>query len=156
MPRVKKSLQLVTEDYTLSGEICKAATDTEQRIVFGWAYVCKDEDGQQVIDKSGERITDPAELEIASYAFMLNSRVGKDWHDLMKAEGYQPGMPAASVVESMFFSVEKMEAMGIPVGTLPVGWWIGMKVHDDDLWDEYEAGNRQMFSVHGAGLARAA
>jgi len=150
MPKTARRVPLEVVDFDLTGEVSKA--DTEHQMVFGWAYVAQDANGQQIIDKSGEFISDPEELEMASYAFMLNSRVGKDWHDLVKDDS--PNGPAASVVESVFFSKEKQAAMGIPEGVLPVGWWIGMKVHDPALWEEYRGGNRSMFSIHGQALAR--
>ena len=39
------------------------------------------------------------------------------------------------MVESCVFTVEKQRAMGIPEGTLPVGWWIGFHISDDDAWE---------------------
>ena len=44
-------------------EVAKA--NDEQQIVFGWAYITHDKDGKQQVDKSGELISDPAELEKA-------------------------------------------------------------------------------------------
>ena len=38
----------------------------------------------------------------------------------------------ARLIESAVFTKEKMEAMGIPEGTLPTGWWIGFQVTDAD------------------------
>ena len=33
-----------------------------------------------------------------------------------------------------------MAAMGIPEGTLPVGWWIGFQVTDADVWEKVKDG----------------
>jgi hypothetical protein len=50
---------------------------------------------------------------------------------------------------------EKWEAMGIPEGTLPVGWWVGFKVNDAEVWKAVKDGKYKMFSVHGSGLRKA-
>ena len=42
-----------------------------------------------------------------------------------------------------------MAAIGIPQGTLPVGWWIGFKVTDDDVWEKVKDGTYSMFSIEG-------
>ena len=127
----------------IEGEIAKS--DDEKQIVFGWAYVSHNESGEQLVDKSGEFIPNPVELEDAAYDFVLKSRSGSDQHS-------KPSV--STMVESVVFSKEKCEAMGIPEGTLPTGWWVGFKVHDTDTWKEYKAGNRPMFSVHGSGLKK--
>ena len=46
----------------------------------------------------------------------------------------------AVLIESVVFTEEKMKAMGIPAGTLPVGWWIGFKVLDEDVWEKVKSG----------------
>ena len=45
--------------------------------------------------------------------------------------------------------VKKMEAMGIPVGTIPVGWWIGFLVTDEEVWEKVKDGTYTMFSIEG-------
>ncbi len=39
--------------------------------------------------------------------------------------------------------------MGIPPGTLPVGWWIGFYVDDDEAWEKIKNGTYKMFSIEG-------
>ena len=39
--------------------------------------------------------------------------------------------------------------MGIPEGTVPVGWWIGFKITDDDAWNRVKSGHYKMFSIEG-------
>lgn len=133
----------MTETFEVVGEIAKA--DDEQQIVFGWAYVSHSADGTQQIDKSGEFVSDPHELEKAAYTFVLNSRVGGDSH-------VRKGV--STLVESVVFTKEKREAMGIPEGVLPTAWWVGFKVHDAELWKEYKAGLKTMFSIHGKGVRK--
>jgi uncharacterized protein YndB with AHSA1/START domain len=150
MPRIANRRDVTTETVTFTGEVSKF--DDEKRLVFGWAYVTHDAEGVQVVDKSGEFVSDPEELEMASYKFMANSRVSEDWHG--KTVTKDDGTGVGTVVESVFFSPEKCEAMGIPEGVMPTGWWIGVKVHKDDVWDAIKAKERSMFSVHGAARAR--
>ena len=42
-----------------------------------------------------------------------------------------------------------MKAMGIPEGILPVGWWIGFKVTDPEVWEKVKDGTYSMFSIEG-------
>ena len=58
----------------------------------------------------------------------------------------------STMVESMVFTPEKAEAMGIPQGIVPTGWWVGFKVEDDRLWSQVKDGRYQSFSIHGSGV----
>jgi hypothetical protein len=133
----------VSDDFEVHGEIAKQ--DDEQQIVFGWAYVSHDAMGVQQIDKSGEFVPDPEELEKAAYQFVLNSRDGGDLH-------VRKGV--STLVESVVFTKEKCEAMGIPAGTMPTGWWVGFKVHDAEVWKAHKQGQRSSFSIHGKGVRK--
>lgn len=53
------------------------------------------------------------------------------------------------LVESCVFTAEKQKAMGIPEGTLPIGWWIGFKIEDDAAWARVKNGTYKMFSIEG-------
>ena len=55
----------------------------------------------------------------------------------------------AVLIESVVFTDEKIRAMGIPAGTLPIGWWIGFKVLDKDVWEKVKDGTYPMFSIEG-------
>ena len=95
--------------------------DEDQRLVFGWASVCE-VNGEPLYDREGDMIP-PDELEKAAYDFVLNARIAGELH-LRKGVG--------DMVESIMFTVEKQEALGIDLGM--VGWWIGFKVTDDSVW----------------------
>jgi hypothetical protein len=56
------------------------------------------------------------------------------------------------MVESCVFTKEKMQAMGIPEGIVPEGWWIGFYVEDDEAWEKVKDGTYQMFSIEGQGI----
>ena len=98
-------------------------TNNEKMQAFGWASVAIAENGETLEDWQGD-IIEPDELESAAYKFVDLYREGGEMH-------------------------EKMAAMGIPEGTLPVGWWIGFQVTDADVWEKVKDGTYSMFSIEG-------
>ena len=117
-----------------------AKSDDDRHLAFGWANVSI-RAGGEVIEDWQEDIIEPEELERAAYNFVELYREGGEMHE-------RGG--AAVLVESVVFTEEKLAAMGIPAGTLPVGWWIGFKVLDDDVWEKVKDGTYSMFSIEGA------
>ena len=83
----------------------------------------------QALGCEGYRLIElePEELESAAYQFVELYREGGEMHE-------RGG--CAVLVESMVFTKEKQQALGIPDGTLPIGWWIGFKVTDEDVWSK--------------------
>lgn len=116
-------------------------TDEDQRLVFGWASVAITIDGQTLEDRQHDMI-DPEDLEEAAYEYVLNFRDTGEEH----LPGYRK---KGKLVESCVFTPEKQRAMGIPEGTLPVAWWIGFKIDDDDTWQRVKNGTYRMFSIEG-------
>lgn len=114
-------------------------SDDDKRLAFGWANISIDETGEQLVDWQEDMI-DPEELENAAYEFVRLYREGGEMHERGDC---------AVLVESVVFTEEKMQAMGIPAGTLPIGWWIGFKVTDDDVWEKVKSGEYPMFSIEG-------
>lgn len=59
----------------------------------------------------------------------------------------------SSIINGRIYSqpaVNKVsDCLGIPEGTLPVGWWIGFKVLDEDVWEKVKSGEYPMFSIEG-------
>lgn len=132
-----------SEEFTIS------KTDNDKQLVFGWAYVSHDHEGNEVVDKSGDYIEDPWELEEAAYRFVMHSRQGGQDH---ARDGDSP-VVKSTMVESMVFTAEKAEAMGIPPGVLPTNaWWCGFKVEDPTLWQGVKDGRYTSFSIHGSGV----
>lgn len=129
------------EDNDTSFEIQK--TDSDKRLVFGWANVATRANGEVIQDWQDD-IVEPEDLEEAVYEYVLNFRDGGEEH--------QPGLrKKCRMVESVVFTEEKLEAMGIPSGTVPLGWWIGFYVDDDEAWKKVKSGHYKMFSVEGSG-----
>ena len=114
-------------------------SDDEKRLVFGWANVSVRADGELIKDWQDD-IVEPEVLENAAYQFAELYREGGEMHE-------RGG--TAVMIESMVFTEEKMQAMGIPSGTLPVGWWIGFRILDDDVWEKVKDGTYSMFSIEG-------
>lgn len=127
-------------ELSADGDIAKADEDT--RNVFGWAYVTHDLEGNVNVDKSGDFIDEVTEIEKSAYDFVLNSRQGDADHTNVKG---------ATLVESMVFTPEKIEKMGLAAGSVPLGWWIGFHVEDDATWDRVKKGELRAFSIHGKG-----
>ncbi len=122
----------------LRGEFQKL--DEEQQLVFGWASVAEDESGQ-LIDKQGD-VLDLPSLEIAVYDFVLKSRRADEMHRVDDV---------GILVESILFTPEKLEKMGMPAGSVPLGWWTGWKITDAGVWDKIKKGEYRMFSIRGEG-----
>lgn len=116
-----------------------AKSDDDRHLAFGWANVAIRSDGE-VIEDWQDDIIEPEELENAAYRFVELYREGGEMHE-------RGG--AAVLVESVVFTEEKMAAIGIPAGTLPIGWWIGFKVLDEDVWEKVKDGTYSMFSIEG-------
>lgn len=115
--------------------------DEDKRLVFGWALVSADKDGNKLIDHQGDMV-DPDDLEDGAYEYVLNFRdAGEEHIGTLRKK--------ARMVESCVFTPEKMKAIGIPEGTIPVGWWIGFYVDDDTTWERIKSGKYKMFSIEG-------
>ncbi len=119
--------------------ILKSSED--ERLVFGWASVCVTVDGESVLDKQDD-VIDPYELERAAYEYVLNFRAAGEEH-IPEKRG------KARLVESCVLTEEKQKAMGIPFGSVPVGWWIGFHVDNDEAWEKIKDGTYRMFSIEG-------
>ena len=116
--------------------------DDDQHLVFGWANISVTTNGETVLDLQ-EDIIEPEELEQAAYNFVLESRDGGEMHE-------QTGV--ATLVESVVLTEEKQMAMGIPAGFVPVGWWVGFKVEDEEVWQKVKTGEYSMFSIGGTAI----
>lgn len=127
------------ERQVIKGKFKIAKSDDEKKLAFGWANVSVRADGE-IIEDWQKDIIDPEELENAAYEFAELYREGGEMHE-------RGGV--AVMIESVVFTEEKMQAMGISVGTIPVGWWIGFKVLDDDVWEKVKDGTYPMFSIEG-------
>lgn len=127
----------------VAGEIVKS--DNESQTVFGWAYVTHNRNGELNIDKSGDFVETVDEIEKTAYDFVLKSRKGDADHT---------NVHASDLVESIVFTPDKIAKLGLPAGSLPLGWWVGFKVNDAATWDRVKKGELKAFSVHGKGTRK--
>ena len=135
-----------THDVVWAGTFAKL--DDEQHLAFGWASVVE-LDGQPVVDRQGDYIT-AEDLEKAAYAYVHKSRVGGDMHE----RGPDDTVAKVSdLVESVVFTDEKVEKMGLP-DDFPRGWWVGFKIHGEESWDRVKKRERTGFSIHGRGIRK--
>lgn len=139
-----------------------AKLDVPRYQSFGWAYISKDQFGKTVFDSHGD--TMPInELEIGVYDYMLDSRVGGEMHERTglgkaassKSTALEFDLPrqVSSVIESVVFTPEKIEKMGLPEN-FPQGWWIGQQHAPGPTWEKIAKGEYTMYSVHGDGIRR--
>ena len=131
-----------TAEETVRGRFAVQKSDDDKRLAFGWASIAIDEAGNVLQDQQQD-IIDPDELEKAAYNFVRLYREGGEMHE-------RGG--CAVLVESVVFTKEKMAAMGIKDGMLPVGWWIGFYVLDDEVWAKVKSGKYSMFSIEGTAV----
>lgn len=114
---------------------------SEKGLVSGWANVSVLANGDIPLDWEGDIIA-PEELEDAAIEFMENYAISGVMHT---------GDPVGTVVESIMFTKEKQEAIGIPPGTVPEGWFITVKIHDTEVRQKVKDGVYSMFSIQGKG-----
>lgn len=135
----KTSIKKVDSQSMIKGKFKITKSDDDKMLAFGWANVSITTTGKEIVDYQ-EDIIEPEELENAAYKFVELYREGGEMHE-------RGG--AAVLVESIVFTKEKMKAIGIPEGILPIGWWIGFKVLDKEVWEKVKDGTYPMFSIEG-------
>lgn len=115
--------------------------DEIRGLVFGWAKWSEDPEnrGYLLTDTQGDVIT-PEDLEDSAYEYVLTSRDAGEMH---VTKG------AATLVESFMVTPEKLHQMGLEADALPIGWWVGYKVHDEDVRKRIADGTYTGFSVEG-------
>ncbi len=139
MKKFSELIEKSISDNVIKGRFKVMKSDDEKMLAFGWANVSMRVDGELIEDWQGD-IIEPEELESAAYEYVRLYGDGGEMHE-------RGGV--AVLIESVVFTEEKMQVMGIPVGTLPVGWWIGFKVLDEDVWKKVKDGTYPMFSIEG-------
>lgn len=141
-----KAREEPTTAQTDTGPVIKSRFDIkksneDKMQAFGWASISIIENGDQIEDWQNDMI-DPEDLENAAYEYVLNYRGNGEMHEPDKRI-------VGTIIESVVFTPEKMAAMSIPEGTLPIGWWIGVQVSDPEVWKKIKDGTYTMFSIEG-------
>lgn len=125
----------------LQGSYEVAKADDDAQILFGWASVAVTKEGDEVVDAHDDVIA-IEDLENAAYDFVLKSRASGEDH---------AGQTDGEVVESIVFTEEKLEALGLAKGALPLGWWIGVHIPDRESFERAKTA-KQMFSIEGTAV----
>lgn len=124
----------------LSFDVKKVSPD-EQMLVYGWLSVAVTKDGRAVVDHHGD-VIDIYTLEKAANDYMLDARgVGLE-HERFRGIG--------RVVQSKVYTPEVVEQMGLAPGSVPLGWWFGLKIDDPKVWARVKSGELKMFSIGGS------
>jgi hypothetical protein len=118
----------------------KPGEPIEQQLVFGWANVTVQEDGSTPFDWQGD-ITSTEMMESAAYDFVLQHGLANQEHNW--------GSECGWFVESMMFTKDKMQALGIPEGLVPEGWFVGFYIPDPVVYQKVKDGEYNMFSIEG-------
>ena len=139
MRKFSDMIEKKSRDNVIKGKFKIMKSDDDKMLAFGWANVSMRVDGELIEDWQGD-IIEPEELEAAAYEYVRLYGDGGEMHE-------RGGV--AVLIESVVFTEEKMQVMGIPAGTLPIGWWIGFKVTDEDVWKKVKDGTYPMFSIEG-------
>lgn len=129
------------EFYKINGQICKA--DDEMGLVFGWAIVCKDENGDYV-DRQGDFIPQESMLRAAA-DFMKNSAAVASMHD---ASTIKKGL--VRFCFPLTDEVAKAFNIECPIR----GLMFAAEAPDDDILSKVKNGERPAFSIGGFRVAQ--
>lgn len=129
--------EMTKSDVKIEGQILKQ--DSEERLVYGWAYVSTNK-GEISLDHSGEFVR-PDQIAKAATNFMLSMRTAKRMHS---------GGKIGEVVHSMPLTNDIAKALGIQSDR--EGWLVAIKVYDDQVWQDVKSGKLAAFSIGGKAL----
>lgn len=119
--------------------------DEERRLVFGWASIVDPQSEvskQLMVDLQGDAVA-LDELEASVYTYMKDSRAADEMHER--------DATATNCIESIVFTPEKIAKLGLEPDAIPLGWWVGFHVGDDEVWAGVKSGAYKMFSIRGLG-----
>lgn len=139
---VAKTCNQMTKAREQPHKLAVMKSDDDKRLVFGWANVAIRVDGEQIVDWQQDAI-DTEDLEKAAYEYVAEFGTAGEMHQ-------RSGV--GRVIESIVFTKEKADALGIPQNLLPQGWWIGFKIEDDEVWQKIKSGEYSMFSIEGKAI----
>jgi cation transport regulator ChaB len=120
-----------------------AKADDEKRLAFGWSVISRTADGTEVWDLQNDAI-DPEDLEALAYKYVRFYRDSGELHNGSKGKGV--------LIESVVTTLEKQQIWRVPSGVMPVGWWTGFYVTDDDVWEKVKSGEYAAFSIEGTAV----
>lgn len=126
-------------DVKITGTCRITKASDELQNVYGWANIAVERDGSLVTDAHGDQI-ELSDLELAAYEFVAQGGVSGEDH---------AGDVDAVVVESMVFTPDKLEALGLAKDALPGGWWLGVHIPDRAAFERAKT-SKSAFSIEGS------
>lgn len=111
--------------------------DDAKNLVYGWASIALDADGQPVVDGEGDVIR-VADLERAAHEFVKHYREANERHS---------GPKVGDLVQSVVTTPDVQAALGLPEGT-PVGWFVAFEL-EPDVFAKVASGEYESFSIEG-------
>ena len=112
--------------------------DEDRNLVFGWANIALTNTNETVVDAHDHSIAEE-DLETAAYIFNIASRESGEMH---QGEGF------GELIESVVFTDEKIEKMGLDPDSVPRAWWIGFRV-PPEVFAKVKSGELSSFSIQG-------
>ena len=118
-------------------------SDLDQHLVVGWASVLTNPDGSVLVDLQDDAI-DEHEMVLAAYGLMQGGRILGKQHQITDG--------STGRIEEHFVLTSQAKAdLGLPA-SVPVGWLIAARVHDEPTWQEVKDGTFQGFSIGGTAI----
>jgi len=114
-------------------------SDPVQQVVYGWAGKYLDVDGSVLVDLQGDMI-EPEVIEKAAVSFMEDYRESGVMHE---------GESVGTIVASLVTTPEIVKALFGPDVHLPVGWLVGVRYPDANIYKRVVSGELAMFSIQG-------
>jgi Putative phage serine protease XkdF len=134
-----------TEDLVLCLEAQITKSDDSQQRLFGWASIAVRKDGTPMLDLQGD-VIDIEDLEEAWYDYVLESGELNFVHkDHCRGQ----------LIEALVFTPDKLAALGLPPGSVPLGAWAGFYIPDAADYQLMKARGYFMFSIEGSALREA-
>lgn len=127
-------------DFRVVVEFEKGAANATGEYVRGWLSVAIDENGKQVEDDQGDRVS-IVELEKAAHKFISESRAGKVSHG---------GKDIGEFVELVIIDDAFAKATGMT--SQKRGWWGNLHVLDEATKADVAKGKFKGFSIGGRGV----
>jgi hypothetical protein len=137
---VDKSVDADALVLCLEATITKAE-DNAQRL-FGWASIAVRKDGTPMLDLQGD-VIDIEDLEEAFYEYVKDAGGLNFQHD---------GPVRGQLIEAIVFTPDKLTALGLEPGSVPLGAWAGFYIPNTADYQLIKSLGFFMFSIEGTAL----
>lgn len=118
--------------------------DNDERLVYGWMSVTVDK-GEPVIDRVGDIIL-TENLKAVVHKYMDESRATATMH---RRDPTGAPVRTGRIQDSIVITGEVAKALGMDGQR--EGWYVSIKVEDDETWDRVKRGELRAFSIGARG-----